>query len=92
MYERLTDSALDVHVYGVPDADPELPVTVHAGEGEELRRGWFVVHDGDGNDGWKAALIAHEVGENTYSGFWTFDPDTVDDLLAYLRATYPEES
>lgn len=92
VYERLGDTDLSVHVYGVPDTEPDLPVTVYGGTGAELRDAWFVVHDGDGNDGWKGALVAEAVGPNTYRGFWTFDPGTVDDVLAYVTATYPESS
>lgn len=92
VYERLSDTDLDVHVYGVPDAAPALPVTVHGRDDGELRDAWFVVHDGDGNDGWKGALVAEAVAPNTYLGFWTFDPGTVDDVLAYVTATYPESS
>lgn len=92
VYERLSASDLEVHAYGVPDADPDLPIAVHGDDSPEMRDAWFVVHDGDGNDGWKGALVADAVGPNTYRGFWTFDPDTVDAVQAYVKRTYPESS
>jgi len=92
VYERLAETALEVHVYGVPGRDPDLPVAVHGGDGEERRRAWFVVHGGDDNDGWKAALVATHVGGNTYRGFWTFDPAVVDEVRAYVVDGFPENS
>lgn len=92
VYERLAATDLGVHVYGVPDAQPELPVAVHGEDCEELQDAWFIVHDGDGNDGWKGALVAEAVGPNTYRGFWTFEPSRADAVQAYVAGTYPESS
>lgn len=88
-YQKLTDTDVDVHVYGKPDwgNTPECSLTVHTGD-DELSRAWFVVHDGDGHDARKAALVATEVGENEYEGFWTFRPEVVDDVLEYLDSAY----
>lgn len=89
VYRELSERGVDGHVYGVPDETPDdLPVTVHAVDDEEMRQSWFVLHDGGGNDGGKAALLAREVAEDTYRGFWTFDSDRVDELLAYVTETY----
>ena len=91
VYRRLGRTGVDLHVYGVADDAPDnFSVTVHPATTEELRNGWFVVHDGDDNDGWKAALVAEEVAPNTYGGAWTFDPETVDAVGTYLRETYHE--
>lgn len=87
-YDQLSDTDVDVHVYGVPDwnhAPQEL--YVHPGE-DELARAWFVVHDGNGADERKAALVCLETGPNEYDGFWTFRPSIVDDVLDYLERTY----
>jgi len=91
VYRRLGELPVDVHVYGVPDAEvpPGLDVTVHGGRGDEIRDAWFVLHDGAGNDGWKAGLVAEQVGGNTYRGFWTFDAERVDALIEYVTRTYP---
>lgn len=51
---------------------------------------WFVVHDGDGDDDRKAALIAEEIGDNEDRGSWTFEPRLVDEVLGYLENTYGE--
>lgn len=91
VYRRLGELPVDVHVYGIPDAEvpPEIDATVHADRSDEIRDSWFVLHDGAGNDGWKAGLVAEEVGENTYRGFWTFDSERVDSLVEYITRTYP---
>ena len=87
-YHQLSDTDVDVHVYGVPDWDqPPNDMIVHPGE-DELERAWFVVYDGDGSDERKAALVCHETGPNEYGGFWTFRPAVVDDVLDYLETTY----
>jgi len=90
-YESLVDTGLDVHVYGVDDWEPPAfadEMTVHAGDSEELRNSWFVVHDGDGNDDRKAALVAQETSPNEYRGYWTFEPRLVDEILGYLQDAY----
>lgn len=91
VYERLVESGVDVHLYGVPDAVPDLPgaVHVHASDAEEVRCTWFVVN-ADCPPDLKAALVAEEVGSNEWTGTWTFDPETVDRIAAYLTETYHE--
>lgn len=62
VYERLGDSDVDVHVYGVADWSPDevLDVTVHAGTNEVYRRSWFVVFNADAAVATPAALLALE--------------------------------
>jgi hypothetical protein len=94
-YRRLADVAVDVHVYGVPDHDPEvLPgdLRIHGHETGEIPESWFVVHDGDGRANRKAALVAVETGPNEYRGYWTFEPDCVDRVLRYLEQQYVDRS
>lgn len=45
VYEHLADSAVDVHVYGLPDWIPtkEMAVTTHAGRSDDFRNSWFVL-------------------------------------------------
>lgn len=94
IYAKLVDAELDVHVYGVPDADPvsgPVPdgVTPHGFETAEIAESWFVVFDGDGDDDEKAALLARETAEtNTYRGFWTYRADVVDTILDRLHDQY----
>ncbi|PSP77195.1 histidine kinase [Halobacteriales archaeon QS_1_68_20] len=91
VYCELGEAGVDVHVYGRSDRRPsDLPVTVRA-DASDLRDYWIVAHDGDGNDGWKAALVAEEVAENAYRGFWTFDPGRVDEVLSSVTGAVPPE-
>lgn len=81
VYLNLASSTdLDVHVYG--DADwqpPELPgITVHTSDDDEITETWFVAFDGHGDPWYKCALVAREVGDGRYEGFWTYDPPLVD--------------
>jgi DICT domain-containing protein len=89
-YRQIVDRGVDVHVYGSGDwgAPTDLDVTVHAHETGEITDSWFVVYDGDGDDDRKAALVAVETGDNEYRGFWTFETDLVDDVIAYIDRTY----
>ncbi|MFB6142654.1 MAG: DICT sensory domain-containing protein [Halorientalis sp.] len=90
VYRKLVDAGLDVHVYGVPDADPpSLGATAHGIDAEEIAESWFVVFDGDGVDEDKCALLARTAPEtNTYRGFWTYRADVVDAILDRLHTAY----
>ncbi|WP_132059571.1 DICT sensory domain-containing protein [Halorussus amylolyticus] len=94
-YELLAaESLLDVHVYARPDWPPDVPVseriTVHTDTAAEIGAFWFVVFDGGGDDYQACALVAEEVDESgTFRGLWTYDPETVTELDAYLESTYP---
>ncbi|MFB6107702.1 MAG: histidine kinase [Haloplanus sp.] len=90
VYESLASTpGLDVHVYGVPDADPSLDLTVHRGTSDEYRNSWCVVFaprpDGEGEG---AALVALQSERNRWQGFWTYDPDRVRRIDAYLDAAF----
>ncbi|WP_142985336.1 DICT sensory domain-containing protein [Halorubrum cibi] len=96
VYESVARSGVDVHVYGVDDADSAetLPVTVHTGSSYPYRRSWFVVFtppDGadarngpNGGNGDHAALVALEDEPNVWDGFWTFRPELVDRIDRYI--------
>ena len=88
IYRKLAGSDLDVHVYGVPDADsPDLDVAVHGHDTEEMAESWFVVFEG--SDGERSALLALETAErNTYRGFWTYRAEVVDRILDRLQEAY----
>ena len=82
VYERLARSDLEMHVYGVPDAVPEVDgITVHAGESERYRRSWFVVFRPPPGEE-PAALLAMEAGpnENEWDAMWTYDRGRVGRL------------
>jgi hypothetical protein len=87
----VSESRLDVHVYGKPDWSPDVPgAMVHAEETTEIGAYWFVVFDGGGDDRQACALVAEESDSDsgTFRGFWTYDAETVGDIGAYLRETY----
>ncbi len=93
IYQRLAESGVDVHIYGVPDTDVALPgVTIHELDTPEIRESWFVVYDGGGDPERQAALLTVELeGSNRYKGFWTYDSDIVQQIGSYVEATYPTE-
>ncbi|MDF9746981.1 DICT sensory domain-containing protein [Natrinema salsiterrestre] len=84
VYRNLASSTVDTHVYGELDREPlpELELTVHGGDSEELRRHWWVASDGNGDDEEKVVLLAQERGPNQFYGFWTDRPTVVDDVIA----------
>jgi len=96
VYEAVSNAGVDVHVYGVGDADPAatLPVSVHTGPSHPYRRSWFVVFTpaagaaatagNVGSPGDHAALVAIEDEPNVWDGFWTFRPDLVCRIEAYI--------
>lgn len=89
VYRRLATTDLDVHVYGVPDATVDVDgVTVHANDDEELRATWFVAFDGGDDPAAKCALLAREGEVEGFYGCWTYDPDVVDRVVAYLTGRY----
>jgi len=88
VYETLSNSGVDVHLYGIGDADPtdELPVTVHTGTSYPYRRSWFVVFRPPTNAEISdhAALLALEDEPNVWDGFWTFRQPLVEDIETYI--------
>ncbi|PSQ42158.1 histidine kinase [Halobacteriales archaeon SW_7_68_16] len=90
-YAALGEKRLDVHTYGVPDAEPPAidGVTVHDRECHELARSWFVAFDGGGHENRKCALLAQrQDGADRFYGIWTYDPGVVDRILDHLESTY----
>ena len=89
-YRKLSNTDVDVHVYGVPDWRPtaELAVTMHGGRKPDFEHSWFVIYqpppEQPADHG--AALLAVETGPAEWEGFWTYDPNLIDDLAAYIRA------
>ncbi len=91
MYEKLADSGVDTHVYGVRD-DPNvvdgLDLTVHGGTSAEYRRSWVVVFRPGTDDGDHVALIALEIGPNVWRSLWTYDHDLTDRICRYIRERF----
>jgi len=93
VYADLSGKNLDIHAYSAPS--PEVPeidgVTVHQEDTRELAESWFVVFDGAGDPLDACALLAEERGdtdERLFYGFWTYDPEIVDDILTHLDRRY----
>lgn len=88
VYERVADTDVDVHLYGQPDWTPrsDFPVTVHGGYSRDFRDSWFVIHcPPPGADQGPSALLAIETAPRTWDGFWTYEPDIVDQLTTYIK-------
>ena len=94
VYETVSEAGVDIHVYGVGDADSaaSLPVTVHTGTSYPYRKSWFVVFTPPGGaDATEssgpadhAALVALETEPNVWDGFWTFRPELVKRIEHYI--------
>lgn len=92
-YETLGDAGLDVHAYGIPDADPlDHPgVALHGIDAEEIRTSWFVVFTSEREDVQEAALVAIEREPELWDGFWTFESELVGEVEEYVESAYLDE-
>lgn len=90
IYRRLgTETDVETHVYGVPDALPSVPgVVCHGEERRELRRTWFVVYRSERPEGDDAALVAYQTDRNTWEGYWSYDSSHVLEIDRYLDQAY----
>lgn len=90
VYADLTRQGVDVHAYGLPDADPPdlAGGQIHATEADEIAASWFVVFDGGDDPSQKSALLAEERDDGAFYGAWTYDPRLVDNILDHLEETY----
>jgi DICT domain-containing protein len=92
IYRKLVETGIDVHLFGVPDADaPQIGARVHGIDMREIAESWVVVFDpgevaGRGDPG-KAALLARVTPEtDTYRGFWTYRESIVDKVSDRLES------
>jgi DICT domain-containing protein len=93
VYADLAGKDLDIHAYSTPAPGvPEIEgVTLHQEDSREIGESWFVVFDGAGDPLDACALLAEERGdtdERLFYGFWTYDPEIVDDILGHLKRRY----
>lgn len=92
VYEQLgTRAELDVVALAAPDE--ELPphegtFAVRPASSREIRRVWFVAFDGGPRPDDACALLAEERGAKRFSGFWTYDADTVESLFEHVADRY----
>ena len=92
VYTTLADRGVDVTLYGRPDWTPPVGAGFDVYEdpdGDVVGDFWFVVYDGGPDDG--AALLAREVEDGRYSGFWTFDADRVRPVVDCLEGEVQPE-
>ena len=90
-YNRLAElDDLDVYAYAADEGSfPNAEhYTVRVEETAEIRETWFVAYDGGGFDDAKCVLLAEEREPGRFYGFWSYDPDTVDDVIDYLTERY----
>lgn len=89
-YRKVSNTDVDVHVYGEPDWRPtaELDVTMHGGSKLDFEDSWFVIYQppADRPAADAAGLLAIEKGPAEWEGFWTYDERVIDDLTAYIQA------
>lgn len=89
-YRDLARSKLSIHLYAAPDGTSvDIDgVDIHVEDDDELSSLWFVVFDGGTEEFAKTALVAEERSPDSYYGFWTYDPDLVDQIITVLDASY----
>lgn len=92
VYENLARSGVQTHLYGLPDWQQPMgfDVTTHGGFSRDFRDSWFVVYtppegatDPDGESD-HVALLALESKPRTWVGYWTFRPELVTEMDAYI--------
>jgi DICT domain-containing protein len=82
-YRTLGQTDLEIDIYATPDVDPpEGPYDLHATTDPDVIETWFVAFDGDGDPGQASALLAEERAQGEFYGFWTYDKDLVDTIVA----------
>ncbi|WP_135852824.1 DICT sensory domain-containing protein [Halorussus salinus] len=92
-YRRIANSGVDVNLYGIPDwRPPEIDSITAFGddEGDHVTDLWFVVYEADDDEA-SGALLAREVEPGRYTGFWTFRPERVREVAAYIQSDLQSE-
>ncbi|RLM52070.1 hypothetical protein [Halorubrum sp. Atlit-28R] len=101
VYERVADTGVDTHLYGVPDELPQdLAAVIHAGNDPDFTDSWFVVYrppegphparsdpESDLVRGVEGGvgLLAVETEPRVWRGLWTFDADCVSRINRYIE-------
>lgn len=84
VYETLAaETNLDIHVHGVDDwTPPNSPgISYHTLHSELLEPYWVMAFDGGPNETQACGLVAEELAEEGYTGFWTHDESMVSRIL-----------
>jgi hypothetical protein len=101
VYERISDTGVDTHLYGVPDELPaDLDAVIHAGDDPDFTDSWFVVYrppegphpaesdpESDLVRGIEGGvgLLAVETEPRIWRGLWTFDADRISRVNRYIE-------
>jgi hypothetical protein len=101
VYERVSGTGVDTHLYGVPDELPaDLDAVIHAGDDPDFTDSWFVVyrppegpHPAESDPKTDlirgieggVGLLAVETEPRVWRGFWTFDADRVSRVNRYIE-------
>ncbi|RLM90919.1 hypothetical protein D3D02_03955 [Halobellus sp. Atlit-38R] len=86
-YEQLSQTDLDLHVYGIGDPRPfdTWSVAVHNDDVPEIRNGWFVVFaPPPDSEAEGAALVAITEDDEEWDGVWVLDADAARQVASYL--------
>jgi hypothetical protein len=78
------ETALDIHVYGRPDWTPPAVENITYHGTDSLAAFWCLAFDGGSERSQACALIARETPDG-YTGFWSYDPELVADVLRTLE-------
>lgn len=83
VYERLlTETDLDVRAYAASTpADVPSGMSFRTEPAETVAGFWFVAFDGGGDETRTCAVVGRQREAETYTGFWTYDPGTVDGVF-----------
>ena len=101
VYERVTGTDVDTHLYGVPDELPaDLDAVIHAGNDPDFTDSWFVVFrppegphpaESDPETDLKrgveggVGLLAVETESRVWRGLWTFDAERLSRVNRYIE-------
>lgn len=83
-----TETALDIHIYGVEDETPPVlsSITYHSDGAERLEPYWALAYDGGSDETQACGLVAKQHSDE-YTGFWTNDAELVEEIGTILDAT-----
>ncbi|MFP8958122.1 DICT sensory domain-containing protein [Natrialbaceae archaeon A-CW3] len=90
IYDRLDhDSNVSVRVF----IEDDTPFAIESGSslevttsvGSEIGEHWFVLFDGGPTDRNASGLLARERKPGRYYGFWTYEPEFVDEIMTYIQ-------
>lgn len=84
VYETLAaETTLDIHVHGVDDWTPpkSSEISYHTLHSELLEPYWVMAFDGGPDETQTCGLVAEELPEQGYTGFWTHDESMVSRIL-----------